>query len=489
VTRLLHKDRIAASISLVFSLLIAQKIVAFGRGIIFARLLGTEQYGIFTLGFFFVLITVSIAGLGITAAFGRYAPRYEGMGALRWFIRKAYALNISLALVLGVIVFLFPSAFSRLLYGEPGQAIVLMFAALAIPGMVVVRNLVTTFAGLKLFRASSILEFSQVAIFALLGGLLVVVYRSASVGLLAYGISMILCIPLFAPLLAGYLRTQEPVYKEADEVGFYKRLLRFTMWFTITPILGQVFNYVDRLSLQRLMTSSDQGIYSAAINLSATISAVGLAVNSVIYPHLSTAWEGGKREGALKNLDLSIRVTAVGLLAIGLVLVLLAKPIIVLLLGQDYVAGAQVLPWIVVFHILTISLWLFGVFPTLVERTYVSAIGIVCALPVNVLLNLLLIPRWGIVGAAVATVVSYLVMWFITVRICAAYGMPVKRRTVIVSFLPFALLLPKLLAVAGVGLVLYICAAKTWIVTRDERQRVYRELAVFIKRNRAKSEE
>jgi O-antigen/teichoic acid export membrane protein len=437
VTRLLHKDRIAASISLVFSLLIAQKIIAFGRGIIFARLLGTEQYGIFTLGFFFVLITVSIAGLGITASFARYSPRYQGMGALRWFIRKAYVLNISLAGVVGIIVFLFPSVFSRLLYDEPGQTAVVAAAALAIPGMVVVRNLVTTFAGLKLFRASSVLEFSQVVIFALLGGLLVVLYRSASVGLLAYAISMILCIPLFAPLLAGYLRTQEPVYKEADDMGFYKRLL---------------------------------------------LSAVGLAVSSVIYPHLSAAWEGGKRDSALKDLDLSIRVTSVGLLAIGLALVLLAKPIIILLLGQDYIAGAQVLPWIVVFHILTISLWLFGVYPTLVERTYVSAIGLVCALPVNVGLNILLIPRLGIVGAAVATVVSYLVMWFITVRICAAYGMPVKRRTVIVSFLPFALLLPKLLAFAAVGLVIYICATKTWIVTGDERRRVYADLAAFIKR-------
>ena len=481
VASLLRKDRIAASIGLVFSLLMAQKAVSFARGVLFARLLGTEQYGIYTLGYFFILIAVSIAGLGITASFGRYAPRYENRGALRWFFRKAYALNVSLAVAVGLVVFLLPSVFSRLIYSDPAHTVVIMAAALAIPSMVVVKNLAATFAGLRLFRASSVLEFGQVAVYALFGGLLVAIYRSAPVGLLAYGVSMLVWIPLFAPLLAGYLRRQEPVYRQPDEPGFYKRLLRFTIWFTITPILGQIFNYVDRLSLQRLMSASDQGIYSAAINLSAIISAIGLAVNSVIYPQLSTTWEGGNRGRALENLDLSIRVTAVGLLVIGLVLVLLARPLILLLLGEDYIAGTQVLPWLVVFYLLTISLWLFGVYPSLVERTYVSAVGLVCALPVNVILNIVLIPRLGIIGAAVATVASYMVMWFIIVRICAAFGMPVGKRTVVVSLLPFLLLLPHLLAFAAVGAVVYICVTKAWIVTSAERHRVYEELRGFLK--------
>jgi stage V sporulation protein B len=481
VASLLRKDSIATSIGLVLSLLVAQKAVSFARGVLFARLLGTEQYGIYTLGYFSILIAVSIAGLGITASFGRYAPRYEDRGALTWFFRQAYALNVSLAVAIGIAVLLLRSVLSRLIYGETGHAAAIMAAALAIPSMVVVKNLAATFAGLKLFRASSVLEFSQVAVYAVLGGLLVAVYRSAPAGLFAYGVSMLVCIPLFTPLLAAYLRRQEPVYRRPDEPGFHKRLLRFTIWFTITPILGQIFKYVDRLSLQRLMSASDQGVYSAAINLSAIISAIGLAVNSVIYPHLSTTWEAGKRGRALENLDLSIRVTTVGLLVIGLVLILLARPLILLLLGQDYVAGTQVLPWFVIFYVFTISLWLFGVYPSLVERTYVSAIGLACALPINVVLNIVLIPKMGIVGAAVATVASYLVMWFIFVRICAAFGLPVARRTVAVSLLPFLLLLPHLLASAAVGAVVYMCLTKTWIVTSAERHRVYEELRGFLK--------
>jgi O-antigen/teichoic acid export membrane protein len=486
VPSLLKQDRIATSVGLVLSLLIAQRVVSFIRGIAFARLLGTEQYGIYTLGFFLILITVSLTSLGIPSSFGRYTPRYQAMSALRWFFRKAYVLNVTVSIVLGAVIFLTPKVFSRLVYGSPDHSGVMMVVGLAIPALVVLKNFISTFSGLKLFRASSVLEFSQVAVYAGLGIVLVSVYRLATVGLLAYAVSLFVIIPLFVPLLSKYLLSLEPSLRRPDETGFYRRLLRFTIWFTVTPVLVHIFHYVDRLCLQRLMTASDQGIYSAAINLSATISAVGLAVSNVIYPHLSTSWEKGDRSGTLGNLDLGIRVASLALLVIGLILVVLARPIILLLLGQAYVHGAAVLPYLVVFYIYTISVWLFGVYPSLIERTYVSAIGLACALPVNVILNLLLIPRVGIVGAGLATMVSYFLMWCIVVAICARFGLPLRPKTLLVSFAPFVLLLPVPAAVIAVGVIGYMGLTRTWILSTRERETVYAEIGGALSRLRSR---
>jgi O-antigen/teichoic acid export membrane protein len=486
VASLLKQDRIAASVGLVLSLLIAQRVVSFVRGIAFARLLGTEQYGIYTLGFFLILITVSLTSLGIPSSFGRYTPRYQAMSALRWFFRKTYVLNVTVSIAVGAVIFLMPSFFSRLVYGDASHAGVMMVVGLAVPALVVLKNFISTFSGLKLFRASSFLEFSQVAIYAVLGIALVSQYRLATVGLLAYAVSLFIIVPLFVPLLSKYLLSQEPSLTRPDETGFYRRLLRFTIWFTVTPILVHIFHYVDRLSLQRLMTSSDQGIYSAAINLSATISAVGLAVNNVIYPHLSTSWEKGDKSGALGSLDLAIRVTALALVVVGVILVVLGKPIILLLLGQEYVHGAAVLPYLVVFYLYTISVWLFGVYPSLVERTYVSAIGLACALPVNVALNLVLIPRFGIVGAGLATMASYFLMWCIVVAICGRFGLPLRPKTLIISLSPFLLLLPAPAALIAVGLLTYAGLTRTWILSADERGKVYAEVGGILKRLKVK---
>jgi len=473
------------SVGLVLGLLIAQKIVAFARGIVFARILGTAEYGIYTLGFFLVLITVAVTSLGIPSAFPRFAARYRGKGGLRSFFRRSYAINISFSVAVAVVILLFPSFFSRLIYGDDSYDRVMMVVAVCIPGLVILTNLFTTFSGLKLFRAGAAVQFSQVVIFAGLGAALAVIYESATGALLGYALSILVAVGLFLPLLVRYLQVEDPDHVPLEEEGFYGKLLRFTIWFTVTPILIQVFHYVDRLSLQRLMGASDQGVYSAAVNLCATISAVGLAVNNVIFPHLSTTWEEGRREQALGNLDLTIRVTAVGLSAAGLVLVLLGRPLILLLLGDAYASGADVLPYLVVFYLLTVSVWLFGVFASLIEKTYVSTIGLVTALPVNVVLNLLLIPRLGIVGAGLATMLSYTLLWFVFVGVCVRLGMSLKRKTLAASLCPFFLLLPGLPAAIALSGVVSASLFTDWLIGQEERRRIRAEVFGFLRRKRA----
>jgi O-antigen/teichoic acid export membrane protein len=295
---------------------------------------------------------------------------------------------------------------------------------------------------------------------------------------------MLISVGLFSPLIMKYLRGEDPDNSPIPERNFYRRLLRFTVWFTVTPILVQIFHYVDRLSLQRLMTASDQGIYSAALNLCAVISAVGLAVNNVIFPHLSTSWEEGRRERALENLDLAIRFTAVCLAVAGFVLVVLGRQLILVLLGSQYAGGADVMPYVVVFYLFTISVWLFGVYASLVEKTYVSTIGLVCGLPVNVALNLLLIPRLGIVGAAMATMLSYLLLWFVVVGVCLRLRMPLRRQTFVASLFPLLILLPRVPAAVSLGTAALLCVTTDWIIDRNQRARIAKELAAFLRRKR-----
>jgi O-antigen/teichoic acid export membrane protein len=484
VQGLLRKDRISTSVGLVLGLLLAQKVVALARGVIFARLLGTEKYGIYTLGYFLIMITVSFATLGIPSCFGRFVPRYESRKAVRWFLRRTYFLNIVVSGAVALVILARPSLFSELIYDDRSYGAVVVIAALCIPAFVIIRNLISTFAALRLFRASSLLEFSQVVAFAAIGIVLVTIHPSAAGALSAYALSMLVVGLIFLPMLVRYLGDAEPTYSRQDEKGFYGHLLRFTLWLTLTPVLVQVFAYVDRLSLQRLMTASDQGIYSAMVNITATLSAIGLAVNSVIYPNLSKIWEAGDRGRALGNLDLAVRFTSVALTVTGLILLLLARPVVGLLLGQEYLPGVGVMPYLVVFYLLTISVWLFGIFPTLVERTYVSAVGLGFALPVNVALNLVLIPRLGLSGAALATMLAYLLMWAIVVVICKRFGLPVGARTVLVALLPLVLLTPRVAAAAAVCVIVIASFRGSRIFTSSERQRVHSELAALLARLR-----
>jgi O-antigen/teichoic acid export membrane protein len=472
---LLSKDRLTTSVGLVLFLLLLERALSFARGIVFARLLGTAEYGIYTLGVFLVPMMATLAGLGIPSAFGRYAARYEMKGGLRRFLSRTYRVTVVLSVLIAGGIIVRPSFFSTLIFGDASHSRVIIMGAVSIPAFVLLRNLSATLMGLKLFRAGRFVESSQVAIYAGVGIALVVASRSAFTGILGLAIATYASVAIFVPLLVRYLRHVDPAPQPADEPEFYRRLLRFTVWYVVTPILAQIFQYVDRFSLQHLMSTSDQGIYSATVNLSETISAIGLAISSVLFPHLSATWEMGNKAKALRDLDVALRVTGIILLVAGLVLVVFGKWFILLLLGPDYVAGAEALPFLVVFYLFTILVWLFGVYPPLIEKTYISAIGFSVAMPCTIVLNLTLIPRLAMVGAAVATMLSYFLMWGIVVAICHKFGLPVGKRTITVCLLPFILLLPPALAAPCVGIVLYVCIRRTWILSVSEREIVRAE--------------
>ncbi|MFZ1948414.1 MAG: flippase [bacterium] len=503
------RDGITTSVSLVFLLAILQRVLQVGRVVVFARLLGPEQYGIYTLGMFLIPLVATVASLGMQSAYPRYVSRYAAESTLRWFLKKTLYLTLGVAVVAAVAVGIAPAFFSGLLYGDRSYWATIIVAAASVPAYLLIRNLATIFMGLRLFRAGSFPEFTQALAYAAGGIPLAWLLRSATAGLVGFALATYFSVAVFGLLLTRYLRRIEPVPVAGDRPGFYKHLLGFSLWFVVTPVLGHIFHYIDRLSLQHLRGAFDQGVYSAGVNIAETVSAFGLAICNVIYPHIAATWEAGDRERAIRNLDLAIRVTSVAMLLVGLALVLCGKWLILLLLGDKYGPGAQVLPVLVVYYLFTVLVWLYGTYPALIEKTYIAAIGLAFALPANILLNRWLIPRTGMIGAALATMSAYLVMWLIVAGICHRMGLRLTRKTVaacltsLVLLAPTALgpvvarihaprswawlvgLLPDLVAVVAVGVVVYVCIRRTWILSASERQTAYAEIARVVRRARS----
>lgn len=504
----LSQDRITTSVSLVFLLIVLQRLLQMVRVVVFARVLGPEHYGIYTLGMFLIPLLATVASLGLQAAFARYISRYQAQGTLGWFLKRTYYLTVVISGVMAAALLVAPGVFSRLLYGDSGQTSAIVVVALSVPAYLLIRNLATTFMGLKFFRAGSFPEFFQALVYAVCGIPLILILRSALGGLLGFALATYASVGLFGALLISYLRRVEPERRPGTGQNFYKNLLKFSLWFVVTPVLAQFFHYIDRLSLQHLRGTFDQGVYSATVSIAETVSAFGLAISSVIYPHISSTWEAGDKERAIRNLDLSIRVTSIVLLIVGLLLVLFGKWFVLLLLGGKYVPGVQALPFLVVYYVFTIVVWLFGVYPTLIEKTYIAAVGLVIALPASILLNHLLIPPLGMAGAGVATMLSYFLMLVVIAAVCARFGLRLARRTMVVCLLPFLLLVPNLLTallgrfapslaaggpagllpdlagVLGVGAVLYASTRRTWILSRQERDIAYGEIGRAIGRAR-----
>lgn len=174
----------------------------------------------------------------------------------------------------------------------------------------------------------------------------------------------------------------------------------------ISSLGGVVFLKIDQVMLKEISGNAENGIYAVAARLSEVWWFLPTAIGLSLYPMLVRArGESSDRYAAVQQggYDLMFWIGT----AIAVAVSLVAGPAIALLYGNDYVRAADVLIihiWIspIMFMGAIASRWLVleGLQMVALSRSIVGAV-------VNVGLNLWLIPLYGAVGAAVATVASY----------------------------------------------------------------------------------
>jgi O-antigen/teichoic acid export membrane protein len=186
-----------------------------------------------------------------------------------------------------------------------------------------------------------------------------------------------------------------------------KKLLTYNSWTIILVILLTSLYQFDIILLRILTDSSTTGIYKASLQISEFLWFVPMAVQLVLLHSTSEMWSEGSVEQISKVVS---RVTELNLsftllLAIGLAV--LSESFIPIYFGPDF--KASIIPTL----LLIPGAIGFAIARPLIAvgqgkgqlKILVLATGAAAVL--NLLLNLILIPKYGMAGAAVATSISY----------------------------------------------------------------------------------
>ncbi len=171
-----------------------------------------------------------------------------------------------------------------------------------------------------------------------------------------------------------------------------------------------VHQYTDLVMLGLFMESGDVGVYRVAAQ-AATVVAFGLnAMNMVVAPRFARLYAGGHAAQLQWTVTFSARIILLLTLPVAAGLALFADPVIRLVFGTGYTAGSTALAILAAGQLANA---LFGSVAFLLNMTgheRDTARGLAAAVALNIVLNLLLIPVFGLEGAAVATSVT-LVLW------------------------------------------------------------------------------
>lgn len=228
---------------------------------------------------------------------------------------------------------------------------------------------------------------------------IVLLQEGASLGLLAVSAAVNGLMLPFARFLAGSAPSQ-PVVLSTRARTMIRQALPFGLL-----MLGYALYYrVDMIMLHWLRGSRDVGLYAAAYRFLDVVILLSASIGGPFYPRFSSM--AGRDPQGIRNL---LERTWKPLLAAGLFVtvgtVSLADPLTQVLFGEEFVEAGVVLKVLILGSLPLI--WITIPNQALLAADVVLPLARVYGLSVavNILLNIALIPRWGPVGAAVATVV------------------------------------------------------------------------------------
>ncbi len=392
-------------------ILIANRFVLLMLGIVLARYLGTEGYGIYSLAISIMSLLMVAAVAGAPALLTREIAISGGgkewgrlRGVLIWGVQYVTLVSITVS-VIGITVLVW-------FFGDSGQVVVYTYLIMLfmLPLDALGRMAASILRGLHKVVISQAV-FRLIRNILTLSVLVTLFFFFPITHSPQYAMSAQLA-SLFLVLLIGgvILRYQLPKQVFTESAVHNKRkLISSALPFVMMGGAGIINANADIIMLGWLKSPDDAGIYKVAVHGS-TLVIFGLEiVNAIIAPHVAHLYSQGNMMQLQKMITTATRVAVS--IALPSVLVFMFGGDIILgwIFGEKFVAGYIPLVILALSQLINAAFGMVGLLLNMTghERYTVRALWLSAG--INVVLNLALIPAFGTVGAAAAAAVSLVV--------------------------------------------------------------------------------
>jgi O-antigen/teichoic acid export membrane protein len=373
-----------------------------GLTLYLVRALGPDDYGVFALALAVGLLVLQFSDFGISQSMARFiAEHRHDQGAIGAIFSDALRLRLISGFVVSGALFALASPIANA-YDNTDLVWPLRAMAVAVFAQGLMTFIATPFVplrrlslNLRVVALESAIEASASVALVLLGGGAAGAVFGRAIG---YAAGAVIAFVLLWRLLGW--RGLDSLRRRGEHL---RRIAGYAGAMLIIEGTFTLFGQVDALVIGAYLTTADVGFFQAPNRLTTILAYPGLAIAAGVAPRLSRGGEGPD----VLSLQRALRLLLILQAAMIPPVVVWADPITDLLLGSAYADSADVLralaPYIFVSGLaalLSIGVNYLGE----ARRRVPIAIA---ALLVNLVIDLILVPRIGIVGAAIGTDVAY----------------------------------------------------------------------------------
>lgn len=399
----------------------------------YTRILSPSDYGVYSLTLILGITIFSVMGNWVVISLGRYLPSSSKEEEVK--LLSTSLTILSLISILVVVVFYILGHYKE----KIGISVVYPFVGLIFFGAAIKE------LGLKTSNSKG---FHKKYATILLSSNLILLGVGFSLWKIGLGVNGLLigailgmCITVF------YVKNffNEVTWKSWDSVSV-RKMVKYGLPLSFLYLFGVIISFSDRFFIDFLKSGEEAGIYSAAYDLTQYfLGIIGAIVHLAVFPTLVKVFEEKGSKQAKVELEKSFKLLIFFIFPAIVGFTCLSSELSQFFLGRAF-SGAEILfPWLALgVGIASLKSYYFDYAFQLAQATWLQVVPVLIAGVINLILNYFMIPSFGSLGAAYATLIAYTIY-----TILSSY---IGRRVFEMPSLPYSFILKVAVSSIGMGL-------------------------------------
>ncbi len=400
--------------SAAFLLRVAGMVSSYSLIFLISHVYGADVLGIFALCLTLLQVFTVLGKLGVDTAMMRFVSEYSTSGEFIFISRMSkLALNILLPLssVICILVFFYSREIAEVVFKKGYLTPYFKIAALGIvPNIFIMLNS-ERLRGLKKIKEYSFLRNVAIPLFAF--GILGISSVFISHKVLPVLIYMIVVV---ITAIISFIFWRKAFTAESGNSNVlsmnqgksrpdYRKLLGLAIPMLFTTSLLLIMGWTDTIMLGIFKTTADVGIYRVSLRLAAIISITLIAFNAILGPKVTELWEKGKVNELKKVVRQATAIVFVSSM-IGFIILVIFRHLILGMFGPEIRSGSTAFIFLLLGQLFNSAVGSVGLILMVTGKQIVIQNVMIAGTIINITLNLLLIPNYGINGAAFASMTS-----------------------------------------------------------------------------------
>jgi len=374
----------------------------FAFAVVLGRSLGAALVGTYSLTLTLVEMAAELALLGLSASMAYFIPiavRRRDPDRIWGVIQTGLSLPLVFSLCLATAMFVGAESLAIGVFGEPSLVPMLRWGSLGIP---LTALLLTMAAMTQGFKRMEYKVYAQDIALNVLKFVIFAAVAVAGLGVLGALVSHIvasaIAVIMFLFFLNRLFPLNRPVRSAKHNMG---EIFRFSVPLYLSQMVNQFSSNIETVVLGIFGIMSGVGVYTTALRLSLIGTVFHQSLQRIGVPMISDLYHAGQHEQLKRLYHATTKWDMAFNLPVFMTTLLFAKPLLSIF-GNDFIVGASGMIILAFATMFNASTGFCGSMVSMTGRSKLTFANSVVCLVINILLDLLLIPRWGSLGAAIA---------------------------------------------------------------------------------------